>query len=563
MFLRYFFAFSFFFLPYWLNAQGQYADKDYYLIDSLALDKLTAGDKVLIDSALTLYHSAKHDSERIKSIGILTENMMDNSWMRYNDLLSGMLSNILSSSNLNEDEKTFFMLQYANVINNQGYIQMSTGNFDKALACYDKSLEVQQEIGDNEMLGTSYLNIGMIYHQRGDISTSIDYYNKSMTLFTASGNKLGMATVANNIGNIYDNQGDIPKALEHYHKGLSILEELGNNNDLATSLNNIGAVYFKQGEIESSIEHHKKSLLIREEIGDKMGMAMSYTNIGFIYKKQGDLELALNYYNKGLELREEIGDRVGITSSLNNIGVLHEAQGELDTAMYYYQRSLKISTEIGDKKWMSLVLRNIGDIQMITGDLVGAKSSAEKSYSIATKLGYPERIRDIADLLARILKKESNYKEALKYFELYIQMRDSVNNEKTQKATIRVQTKYEFEKDALIKEQNAKEQERIETEATSRRDNLQYSIILIALLILFGGVLTLGYVNLSVRMAEGIIFFSFLILFEFLLVLADPYIEGWSGGAPGIKLLFNAGIAALIFPAHAFFEDKMKSRLVM
>jgi len=75
-------------------------------------------------------------------------------------------------------------------------------------------------------------------------------------------------------------------------------------------------------------------------------------------------------------------------------------------------------------------------------------------------------------------------------------------------------------------------------------------------------VLSLGFVKVSPRMAEGIIFFSFLILFEFLLVLADPYIERWSSGAPGIKLLFNAGIAALIFPAHAFFESKMKGRLV-
>ena len=67
---------------------------------------------------------------------------------------------------------------------------------------------------------------------------------------------------------------------------------------------------------------------------------------------------------------------------------------------------------------------------------------------------------------------------------------------------------------------------------------------------------------MSERMAEGIIFFSFLILFEFLLVLADPYIDRWSSGAPGIKLLFNAGIAALIFPAHAFFESKLKGKLV-
>ena len=70
------------------------------------------------------------------------------------------------------------------------------------------------------------------------------------------------------------------------------------------------------------------------------------------------------------------------------------------------------------------------------------------------------------------------------------------------------------------------------------------------------------FVKVNVRMAEGIIFFSFLILFEFLLVLADPYIDNWSGGAPGIKLLFNAAVAALIFPLHSLFEKKLKGRLV-
>jgi len=140
-------------------------------------------------------------------------------------------------------------------------------------------------------------------------------------------------------------------------------------------------------------------------------------------------------------------------------------------------------------------------------------------------------------------------------------MKDSIKNDETQKAAIRQQTKYEFEKAQLVKEQEKKEQARLEAEVTSRRDNLQYSVILIAILVLFGGVLSIGFVKVSVRMAEGIIFFSFLILFEFLLVLADPTIDSWSGGAPGIKLLFNAAIAALIFPAHAFFESKLKSRL--
>ena len=44
--------------------------------------------------------------------------------------------------------------------------------------------------------------------------------------------------------------------------------------------------------------------------------------------------------------------------------------------------------------------------------------------------------------------------------------------------------------------------------------------------------------------------------------MLDPYIEAYSSGAPALKLAFNAGLAALIFPLHAFFETKLKGKLV-
>ena len=90
---------------------------------------------------------------------------------------------------------------------------------------------------------------------------------------------------------------------------------------------------------------------------------------------------------------------------------------------------------------------------------------------------------------------------------------------------------------------------------------MQYSVILIVLLIIGGLLSVISKLSMPVRVVEGLIFFSFLILFEFILVLADPYIEVWSSGAPGIKLLFNAGIAALVFPLHSFIEVKLKKRL--
>ncbi len=382
-----------------------------------------------------------------------------------------------------------------------------------------------------------------------------------------------LADALNNIGYIYNNQGDIPKGLEYYHKSLKIREETGDKKGIANSLNNIGFIYKNQGDIPKGLEYYHKSLKIREEIGDKKGIATSLNNIGVIYNSQGDIPNALEYYHKSLIIREEIGNKQGIATSLNNIGSIYSEQRDIPKALEYYHRSLKLGEQIGDKSEIAYTLNSIGGIELDQGHLTSALNYGMRGLEIAREIGSPHLISANSGLLSKVAKKQGNlttdpvlrqarFEEALEMYELHIQMRDSIKNEETQKATIRQQTKYEFEKAQLVKEQKEKEKARLEAEVTSRRDNLQYSVILIALLVLFGGVLSIGFVKISPRMAEGIIFFSFLILFEFLLVLADPYIDRWSGGAPGVKLLFNAGIAALIFPAHAFFESKMKGRLV-
>ena len=117
-----------------------------------------------------------------------------------------------------------------------------------------------------------------------------------------------------------------------------------------------------------------------------------------------------------------------------------------------------------------------------------------------------------------------------------------------------------YSKVILLKEE--KEKARIAAEQTNRRDNLQYSIMLVGILAVFGFILSLGRISVSPKFAEGLIFFAFLLFFEFLLVLTDPYVDNITNGEPMYKLLVNAVLAGLIFPAHAFFERMLKEKLV-
>ncbi|MBN4081768.1 hypothetical protein JYU23_01425, partial [bacterium AH-315-C07] len=64
------------------------------------------------------------------------------------------------------------------------------------------------------------------------------------------------------------------------------------------------------------------------------------------------------------------------------------------------------------------------------------------------------------------------------------------------------------------------------------------------------------------RAIEGFVFFAFLLFFEFMLVLLDPFIEQWTGGEPMWKLVMNAGLAAIIFPLHSELGGYLKRKII-
>jgi len=122
--------------------------------------------------------------------------------------------------------------------------------------------------------------------------------------------------------------------------------------------------------------------------------------------------------------------------------------------------------------------------------------------------------------------------------------------------------KHEIEKAELERIAKLEAEEKTLQDQARRKKNLQYSGIVVVLLIIAVMVTVLGFVKVKPAVASGVVFFAFLIFFEFMMILLDPTVNRLSGGEPAYSLLLNAGIAACIFPIHAFFERILKKRLI-
>ncbi len=270
---------------------------------------------------------------------------------------------------------------------------------------------------------------------------------------------LTKASSLNNIGYIYQNKNSITLALEYYHAGMKIQEEINDRVGLGQSLNNIGFVYQTEHDMARALQYYQKSLKLREEINDKRGIAETLNNLGFLYRNFGDPDCistvkdicrkagffkALEYYTKSLKIKESIRDSLGIAVSYNNIGTIHKFLLDYDKALDYYGKCLKIRQSRNDKQGEAIVINSIGSINYFKKNYDEAEKNSMRSLTLGKEIGYPDVIKRAAELLKDIYIAKGDYKKSMEMFNIYIVMRDSMNNQAAQKAAEKKELEYEY-----------------------------------------------------------------------------------------------------------------------
>lgn len=394
------------------------------------------------DSLKLLLKNVKHDTTRCNILNLMIEAENDDAvWSGYNAELKTTAENNLKKNNLTKQEKQLFTKYLASSLNNLGVLYNLKNDTKNALKYYKESLANYIKCGEKQGIASSYNNLAYIYQHNGDIPNAIAYYSKSLKIWEELKHLEGSAYVLNNLGFLNKELGNIEAALTYYKKCLAIREQLGNQKTIATTIHNIGSIYILLPQFDSTLIYLYKGLKIREKISDKRGIGDSWHMIGAVYDhkqfKNHNSDSALKYYELGLKYRKEIDDRKGLAYSYGNIGNIYFKQKNYKKAEIYYSQSLKLSKE----------------------------------------LGFPDNIWEASKFLAELYKITGNYKSAFENYQLYITMRDSLNNIETAKAAIKQQTEYDYLQKKAIADAENKAKLKLQEETARAEKNKQNIII--------------------------------------------------------------------------------------
>ena len=283
-----------------------------------------------------------------------------------------------------------------------GNAYKSLGQYERAIAFHQQSLDIAKEIGDIRWESNSLGNLGNAYRSLGQYERAIAFNQQSLDIKKEIGDIQGESRSLNNLGLAYDSLGQYERAIAFYQQSLDIFKEIGYIQGESNSLIGLGNAYNSLGQYERAIAFYQQSLDIAKEIGDIQGESASLNNLGEIYNKLGQYKKAIEYYQQSLDIKREIGNVRGESISLNGLGNVYQAMGNYKQAIDKFRDSLKICNETKDIRGQADNWFDIGE----TLEKVNRKSDAIKAYKNAqqlyTRMGVDFKIKDCQDAIVRL-----------------------------------------------------------------------------------------------------------------------------------------------------------------
>ncbi len=249
-----------------------------------------------------------------------------------------------------------------------GIVAQQRGRLDDAEQWYQRSLTIEEQLGDQPGMAGSYHQLGMVAHRRGRLDEAEQWYQRSLTIKEQLGNKPGMATSYHQLGMVAQARGRLDDAEQWYQRSLTIQEQLGNKPGMATSYHHLGMVAQARGRLDDAEQWYQRSLTIEEQLGNKPGMATSYHQLGMVAQQRGRLDDAEQWYQRSLTIREQLSDHSGMASSYHQLGMVAQDRGRLDDAEQWYQRSLTIKEQLGNQPGMAMTYGQLGLLAEQRGD---------------------------------------------------------------------------------------------------------------------------------------------------------------------------------------------------
>ncbi len=334
-----------------------------------------------------------------------------------------------------------------NAIHNYIWIQHLFVQPDSAFILANEQIEFAHLKGNRNGEADGLNLQGISFAIRGNNQEAINYYESSLVIFLEVENLMGAGKAYGNIGAAFKDLGDNFNAMQYLNKSLVFAKETGNEIGEISCLNNIGNVYTDLNELDKALEFYQRSLVLNKKLNIVDPVIL--LNIGMIYTRQKKFNEAIKTYNEALKEAQE-------NKNLRSIAIIHRNKGDLylnskDTAsaLINLKNSLKSYEQLGNMEGTVIPLISIGEVFNNRGFTDSAEIYSVKAFERVDKTHSMESFVGALGFRYKILKQKGEHEEALQLYEILIEAKDSIKNDKVQAEVLRQEYEFKYDKQML------------------------------------------------------------------------------------------------------------------
>ncbi|MGB6152374.1 MAG: tetratricopeptide repeat protein [Pricia sp.] len=248
-------------------------------------------------------------------------------------------------------------------LNNLGVVYRRIFSIRTAMDYNQEALELAETVENPSVslkrsINVSINSIGNLYLMLNQYDEAIVYFERSVELESELGNTLGLAVNYQNIGKCYEEKGNLNQALEKYLASLDYNEQIDNDMGRVICKTSIAQIYLKQNRSKEALRLLEPVLPLAQKLGDGFLIAPVYIVMGWAQMEMGAYSNAENNLVQGSDLaqRYKLSDRFSQANHL--MSKLFAKTGD-------YKKALEVKLEavaIDEKMFNEGTVRYVNDI---------------------------------------------------------------------------------------------------------------------------------------------------------------------------------------------------------
>lgn len=297
-----------------------------------------------------------------------------------------------------------------------------------------------------KMSAENFLKQGEALYSKGDYQEAILKFNKCVPIFKKLGNNQLLGKAYNNIGRALSQMGNSEEALKNYFLSMAISKQSKDTLNMAKTYKNIGALYEEQNDFVKAMHYYDNSFELAKKTKDFLLMADCQNNMGVVYEQQAKYRKALQMYSNALAIYKSKNDEQKISMVFNNLAIVHKYLKNYPEAIKNYEAALLLSEKLGDKFMVAANQNNLGNVYALTGNYIKSLELCKLANENAKAIDVKEVIIESYDGISTAYEKLNQFANAIRYRKLYELEKDNFINTERSGQLAEMHIKYETQK---------------------------------------------------------------------------------------------------------------------